>query len=100
MQRAQINNYCNNRITRLDIYVLARICTVLDCRIEDVLEFVPAEKITDKSHTYVANGRENPLPFVTYLYSVTLLRAFPAALHIILDALNRPANQEDNPRTP
>lgn len=44
MQRSQINNYCNNRITRLDIDVLARMCTALDCRIEDLLEFVPSEK--------------------------------------------------------
>ncbi len=43
MQRSQINHYCNNEITRLDIDVLARICTVLDCRIEDLLEFVPPE---------------------------------------------------------
>ena len=44
MQRSQINHYCNNEITRLDIDVLARICTVLDCRIEDLLEFIPPEK--------------------------------------------------------
>ena len=43
MQRSQINHYCNNEITRLDIDVLARICTVLDCRIEDLLEFIPPE---------------------------------------------------------
>ncbi len=43
MQRSQINNYCNNRITRLDIDVLARICTVLDCSISDLLEFVPPQ---------------------------------------------------------
>ena len=43
MQRTQINNYCNNKIARLDIDVLARICTVLDCKIEDLLEFVPSE---------------------------------------------------------
>ena len=41
MQRTQINNYCKNKITRLDTDVLARICTVLDCKIEDLLEFVP-----------------------------------------------------------
>ena len=41
MQRTQINNYCKNNITRLDPDVLARICTVLNCKIEDVLEFVP-----------------------------------------------------------
>ena len=41
VQRTQINNYCNNQITRLDIDVLARICTVLNCTISDLLEFVP-----------------------------------------------------------
>lgn len=41
MQRTQINNYCNNQITRLDIDVLARICTVLNCTVSDLLEFVP-----------------------------------------------------------
>lgn len=43
MQRTQINHYCNNTITRLDTDVLARLCTALDCKIEDLLEFVPAE---------------------------------------------------------
>ena len=46
MQRTQINNYCKNKITRLDTDVLARICTVLDCKIEDILEFVPSKKDT------------------------------------------------------
>ena len=41
MQRTQLNNYCNNQITRLDIDVLARICTVLNCSISNLLEFVP-----------------------------------------------------------
>ena len=44
MQRTQINHYCNNEITRLDTDVLARICTVLECEISDLLEFVPPEK--------------------------------------------------------
>lgn len=46
MQRTQINHYCNNEITRLDTDVLARICTVLDCKIEDLLEFIPPETNT------------------------------------------------------
>jgi len=46
MQRSQINHYCNNEITRLDTDVLARICTVLECDIGDLLEFVPPEKNT------------------------------------------------------
>lgn len=44
MQRTQINNYCKNRITRLDIDVLGRLCTVLNCEIGDLLEFVPPEE--------------------------------------------------------
>ena len=44
MQRTQINNYCNNTIARLDTDVLARICTALECEIEDLLEFVPPKK--------------------------------------------------------
>lgn len=44
MQRTQINQYCNSEVTRLDTAVLARICSALDCHIEDLLEFVPAEE--------------------------------------------------------
>ena len=44
MQRTQINNFCNNKITRLDTDVLARICTVLECKIEDLIEFIPPQK--------------------------------------------------------
>lgn len=43
MQRTQINQYCNNEITRLDTAVLARLCTALDCELSDLLEFVPPE---------------------------------------------------------
>ena len=44
MQRTQINHYCNNTISRLDIDVLSRLCTVLECEVGDLLEFVPPEK--------------------------------------------------------
>lgn len=43
MQRTQINNYCKGTITRLDTDVLARLCSVLECQIGDLLEFVPAD---------------------------------------------------------
>ena len=41
MQRTQINKYCRNEITRLDTDVLARLCSALQCNIDDLLEFVP-----------------------------------------------------------
>lgn len=39
MQRTQLNKYINNEVVLLNIDVLARICTVLDCDIDDLLEF-------------------------------------------------------------
>lgn len=47
MQKSQVNAYYNNTITRLDTAVLARLCTALDCRIEDLLEFVPHGKSSE-----------------------------------------------------
>ena len=44
MQRTQINQYCSNEITRLDTAVLARLCATLNCRIEDLLEYIPADQ--------------------------------------------------------
>ena len=44
LQRTQLNYYCNNSISRLDIDVLARICTVLQCEIGDLLKFIPPEE--------------------------------------------------------
>ena len=44
MQRTQLNNYCNNNVARMDIDVLARMCTVLECEIGELLEFVPPDK--------------------------------------------------------
>ena len=39
MQRSQINHYCNNTVSRLDVDVLARLCWALDCEIGDLLEY-------------------------------------------------------------
>ena len=44
MQRTQLNQYCNGEVTRLDIAVLARLCCALDCKVEDLLEYVPPEQ--------------------------------------------------------
>lgn len=41
LQPAQLNKYCKNQVTRFDADVLARLCTVLECEIGDLLEFIP-----------------------------------------------------------
>lgn len=44
MQRTQLNKYLKNEVALLDRAVLARMCTVLNCDISDLLEFVPPDE--------------------------------------------------------
>lgn len=44
----QIDSYYTNNITRLDVFVLCKLCTVLDCEIQDLLKFIPADKTKDR----------------------------------------------------
>ena len=37
LQRTQLNNYCKNKIARVDLAILARICDYLQCDIGDIL---------------------------------------------------------------
>ena len=43
-QRSLINKYCNGNVQRLDLTVLARLCTVLECQMSDILRFVPPKR--------------------------------------------------------
>ena len=40
LQRTQLNSYCNNKVKRLDLATIAKICYVLDCEIADIMEYV------------------------------------------------------------
>lgn len=44
LQPTQLARYCNNSVARLDVDVLARMCKVLNCGIEDLLEYIPPEE--------------------------------------------------------
>lgn len=44
MNWRQVDRYCENDITRLDTFVLCKLCTALECEIQDLLVFVPAQK--------------------------------------------------------
>ena len=50
MQRTQLNQFCKGTVTRLDTAVLARLCCALNCKIEDLLEYVPPENKENISH--------------------------------------------------
>lgn len=41
MTRTQIAKLCKNEVTRYDGATLARLCYALDCKIEDLLEYIP-----------------------------------------------------------
>ena len=43
LQLRQLNNLINEKAARVDFDVLARLCYALDCKIEDLLEYVPPE---------------------------------------------------------
>ena len=38
LQRSQLNSYANNKVKRIDLEVLARICTALDIEIGDIMK--------------------------------------------------------------
>ena len=38
LQRTQLNNYCKNKITRVDLHTLAKICEYMECDISDILK--------------------------------------------------------------
>ena len=38
LQRRQLNSYANNRVKRIDLDVLARICIALDVEVGDIMK--------------------------------------------------------------
>lgn len=44
MSWQQVDKYCRNDITRLDTFVLCKLCTVLHCEIHDLLLFIPPDE--------------------------------------------------------
>lgn len=39
LQRTQLNNYCKNKVGRVDLTILGRMCAYLDCTPNDILKF-------------------------------------------------------------
>ena len=43
MQRTQLRNYRDNKVQRLDIDILKRLCYVLECDLTDLIKYIPPE---------------------------------------------------------
>lgn len=44
LQRTQVNRYLRGDVALIDKAVLARMCTILECNVEDLLEYLPPDK--------------------------------------------------------
>lgn len=55
VQRGQLKKLMDGEAARVDFDVLARICNALDCRIEDILEYVPADQAEDLKNKNLEN---------------------------------------------
>jgi putative transcriptional regulator len=38
LQRTQLNNYCKNKVSRIDLNTLARMCDYIECDINEILK--------------------------------------------------------------
>ena len=38
LQRTQLNNYCKNKVSRVDLDILGRMCAYLECTPNDILK--------------------------------------------------------------
>ena len=38
LQRTQLNNYCKNKVARIDLYTLAKMCDYIQCDVGDILK--------------------------------------------------------------
>jgi len=43
LQRTQLNNYCKNKVVRVDLHTLEKVCDYLECDVCDILKMVEAE---------------------------------------------------------
>lgn len=46
VQRTQLQKYCLNKVARVDLGVLARICDYLQCELQDIMHYEPFNEET------------------------------------------------------
>ena len=45
LQRTQLRNYRDEKVQRLDIDILKRLCYVLECDLNELIEYIPPKEI-------------------------------------------------------
>lgn len=45
MQHKQLNRYCSADVKRIDLDILARICYVLDCSVDELFVYTPPKEL-------------------------------------------------------
>ncbi len=53
ISHTQINRFCRNEVSRIDLNTLARLCLVLECDISDLLKYEPPSTIHPKQNGIV-----------------------------------------------
>ena len=49
-----VNKWYYNKVEKMDLDVLARLCFVLKCKVDDIIEYTPIEeKVTEKTEELV-----------------------------------------------
>lgn len=41
ISHTQINRFCKNDVSRIDLNTIARLCYVLDCKVSDLIKYEP-----------------------------------------------------------
>ena len=49
LQHTQLNNYCKNKVVRVDLATIARICDYVGCSIADILVLEPDDEGVKKN---------------------------------------------------
>lgn len=44
ISRTQINKFCSGEISRFDTITLVKLCNALNCRIEELIEYIPPDE--------------------------------------------------------
>lgn len=57
VQRTQLNNYCNNKVSSVDLNLMARLCSYFHCEMKDILEYEDDEELPEIEDTLTFPAR-------------------------------------------